>query len=243
MRGFWGRSVSEINDDDLERLASRMAMLVSDSGESDNAGRAVAALARRLGLSGGQIKAYFLAGATGRVRTNPTRAPADATTQIDRLERELSALQHGLKLTEAQARNIQRERDALRAENSALIDSLDRARSGAQVRHYVGVAAIAAVLLGAGVLYAGPALHAVNPGSIADRPAGSPFLHPGVVRGNGAAVLRAPEQGATLISHLPPGARIQVRRVLWRSLLQWAEVDIGGVPGYVLSTELDISQS
>jgi hypothetical protein len=233
--------LSEISDEDLERLASRMAMLVSESGEADNAGRAVAALARRLGLSGGQIKAYFLAGATDNARVASPRTPANAATQIDRLERELSALRHGLKLTEVQARNAQRERDALRAENSTLIDSLDRARSAGQVRKFVGAAAVAAAVLGGVLLYAGPALRPVNPGGIADRPAGSPFLRPGVVRGNGAAVLRAPEQGAALITQLPPGTRIQVRQVLWRSLLQWAEVDIGGVPGYVISTEIDLS--
>ncbi len=218
-----------------------MAMLVSESGEADNAGRAVAALARRLGLSGGQIKAYFLAGATNSFRAAPLRAPADAATQIDRLERELSALRHGLKLTEVQARNAQRERDALRAENGTLIDSLDRARSAGQVRKFLGAAAIAAAVLGGVVLYVGPALHPVSPGGIAERPAGSPFLRAGVVRGNGAAVLRAPEQGAGLITQLPAGTRIQVRQVLWRSLLQWAEVEIGGVPGYVISTEIDLS--
>lgn len=233
--------MAEVSDEDLERLASRMAMLVSEAGEADNAGRAVAALARRLGLSGGQIKAYFLAGATDGLRVRNPRSNPDSAAQIDRLERELSALRHGLKLTEVQARNAQRERDALRAENSTLIDSLDRARSARQVRKFVGGAAIAATILGAVVLYAGPALRPVNPGGVVERPAGSPFLRPGVVRANGAAVLRAPEQGAVLITQLPPGTRIQVRQVLWRSLVQWAEVEIGGVPGYVISTEIDLS--
>ncbi len=216
-------------------------MLVSEGGEADNAGRAVAALARRLGLSGGQIKAYFLAGATDDLRLMSLRAPVDAATHIDRLERELSALRHGLKLTEVQARNAQRERDALRAENSTLVDSLDRARSAGQVRRIVGAAALAAAVLGGVVVVAGPALRPFNAGEVADRPAGSPFLRPGVVRGNGASVLRAPEHGAAVLTQLPPGTRIQVRQVLWRSLLQWAEVEIGGVPGYVVSTEIDLS--
>lgn len=233
--------MSEISDEDLERLASRMAMLVSEGGEADNAGRAVAALARRLGLTGGQIKAYFLAGATDEQRLLSPRTPADAATRIDRLERELSALRHGLKLTEVQARNAQRERDALRVENNTLIDSLDRARSAAQVRKFVGGAAIAAAVLGGVVLWAGPALRPMTADGVADRPVGSPFLRPGVVRGNGAAVLQAPMKGASVITQLPPGTRIQVRQVLWRSLLQWAEVEIGGVPGYVVSTEIDLS--
>jgi hypothetical protein len=109
------------------------------------------------------------------------------------------------------------------------------------VRKYIGGAAVAASILGAVVLYAGPALRPVNLGAVPERPAGSPFLRAGVVRGNGAAVLRAPEQGAVLITQLPPGTRIQVRQVLWRALVQWAEVEIGGAPGYVLSTEIDLS--
>jgi hypothetical protein len=233
--------LTEVSEEDLERLASRMAMLVSEAGEADNAGRAVASLARRLGLSGGEIKAYFLAGAAGGIRMARPRSPSDAASRIDRLERELSALRHGLKLTEVQARNAQRERDALRAENSTLIDSLDRARSASQVRKFVGAAAVAATILGALVLFVGPALRPVNLTGAPERPAGSPFLRPGVVRANGAAVLRAPEQGAVLITQLPPGTRIQVRQVLWRSLVQWAEVEIGGVPGYVISTEIDLS--
>jgi hypothetical protein len=233
--------VAEVSDEDLERLASRMAMLVSEAGEADNAGRAVAALARRLGLTGGQIKAFFLAGATEGVRTIRPRANADSAAQIDRLERELSALRHGLKLTEVQVRNAQRERDALRAENSTLIDSLDRARSAEQVRKYVGAAAVAAAILGGVVLYVGPTLHPMNPGGVADRPAGSPFLRPGIVRANGAAVLRAPEPGAVLLTQLPPGTRVQVRQMLWRALIQWAEIEVGGVPGYVLSNEIDLS--
>lgn len=232
--------MTKVSEEDLERLASRMAMLVSEAGEADNAGRAVAVLARRLGLSGGQIKAYFLAGATDGLRMGQS-FNSDAASQIDRLERELSALRHGLKLTEVQARNAQRERDALRAENGSLIDSLDRARSAGQVRKFVGAAAVAAAILGGVVLYAGPVLRPVVPSGLAERPAGSPFLRPGVVRANGAAVLRAPEQGAALITQLPPGTRIQVRQVLWRSLVQWAEVEIGGTPGYVISTEIDLS--
>ena len=130
--------VSEVSDEDLERLASRMAMLVSEAGEADNAGRAVAALARRIGLSGGQLKAFFLAGATNSLRVPVRdRSQLSAAAQVDRLERELSALRHGLKLTEVQARNAQRERDALRTENGVLAEALDRARSAEIGRAHV----------------------------------------------------------------------------------------------------------
>lgn len=240
-RSFGSVRVADVSDEDLERLASRMAMLVSEAGEADNAGRAVSALARRLGLTGGQIKAFFLAGASDSQRITRPRTAPDAALQIDRLERELSALRHGLKLTEVQARNAQRERDALRAENSSLMDSLDRARSAAQVRKFMGGAAIAAFILGGLVLYYAPTLHSTSLTGVNERPAGSPFAHAGVVRGNGAAVLRAPEPDAPLITQLPAGARVQVRQMVWRALRQWAEVEIGGVPGYVLSTEIDVS--
>lgn len=236
--------MAEVSDEDLERLASRMAMLVSEPGEADNAGRAVSALARRLGLSGGQLKAFFLAGATDGIHQQSRaarREAPDAAAQVDRLERELSALRHGLKLTEVQARNAQRERDALRAENAMLMDALDRARSAEQVRRFVGGAAIAAAILGGIVLYAGPALHSVSAGGMADRPAGSPFLRAAVVRAGGAAMLRAPEHGAMLITQLTPGAHVQVRQMVWRALMQWAEIEVGGVSGYVLSTEIDLS--
>jgi len=36
-----------MSEDEIGRLANRLAMLVSDDGEADNAGRAVGALARR----------------------------------------------------------------------------------------------------------------------------------------------------------------------------------------------------
>jgi hypothetical protein len=55
--------LGEVSGEDVERLAARVAMLVSDDGEADNAGRAVGQLARRLGLSGGDLKAMLLAGA------------------------------------------------------------------------------------------------------------------------------------------------------------------------------------
>ena len=233
--------MAEVSDEDLERLASRMAMLVSEPGEADNAGRAVAALARRLGLSGGQLKAFFLAGASQSQapRSSRSRSRAEDDRNVDRLERELSALRHGLKLTEVQARNAIRERDALRAENGVLVDALDRAGSAAQVRKFLGGAAIAASILGGAVIYAGPALRGGD--QVRERPAGSPFLRAAVIRGRGAAVLQAPEQGAALVTQLTPGTRVEVRQMVWRALMQWAEIEVGGISGYVLTTEIELS--
>jgi hypothetical protein len=200
----------------------------------------VAALSRRLGLSGGQLKAFFLAGATEASRRLPHRENPDAAAQIDELEREISALRHGLKLTEVQARNAQRERDALRAENNMLVDALDRARSSEQVRRLIAGVVIAAVVLVAAVISIGPALRA---GPVAGTPpdARSPFTRSAVVRSGGANVLREPEQGALTVTQLPKGVRVQVRQTLWRGLMQWAEVEVGGITGYVMSTEIDIS--
>lgn len=234
--------MAEVSDEDLERLGSRMAMLVSEAGEADNAGRAVAALARRLGLTGGQLKAFFLAGASEGTRgTFRTHKVTNAAERIDGLERELSALQHGLKLTEVQVRNAVRECDALRTENGMLLEQLDRARSAEQVRKFVGAAAVAAAILGGVVLYIGPTLHGTAEPGRTDRPSGTPFLRAGVVRARGAAMLRAPEQDALLITQLAPGTRVQVRQMLWRAFMQWAEIEVGGVVGYALSTDIDLS--
>lgn len=234
--------MAEVSDDDLERLASRIAMLASESGEADNAGRAVAALARRIGLSGGQLKAFFLAGATEGVRTTPRdRKLPDAAVQIDRLERELSALRHGLKLTEVQARNALRERDALRAENNTLRDALDRSRSGEQVRKFVGFALVGAIVLGGLLMAFGPSLR-INPvGNIAEQSPGSPFTRLATIRPGGAVLRPSPDPQAPSLSLLAPGTRVQMHQMIWHGLMQWAEIQVGGITGYVLSTEIDLS--
>ncbi len=236
-----GAGVAEVSDEDLERLASRLAMLVSEPGEADNAGRAVAALARRLGLTGGQLKAIFLAGAGTSLRSNTAgRRDANMAQEVERLERELSALRHSMKLTEVQARNAQRERDALRLENGVLLDSLDRSRSAGQVRKYVGGAAVAALLIGLGVAFLGPTLQPVVDARDA-RPAGSPFLRSAVIRPSGAALHRAPETTSEVVTQLPGGTRVQVRQVMFRAMIQWSEIEVGGVSGFVQSTEIDLS--
>ncbi len=233
--------VNEIGDEDLERLANRVALLVSEDGEADNAGRAVAALARRMGLTGGDLKSWMLSGALiRRGQPDGNDGPLAGTVSRERLESDISSLQHGLRLTEAQLRNTQSERDALKEENGLLIEALDRSRSSEQVRNYVGLAVVAAAILGGLVLYAGPSLHAVPGTEEHERPFGSPFLRSGVIRTGGAIVLRAPQTNALQVTQLAAGARVQVRQMVQRDLLQWAEVEVGGVVGYVMSTQIEL---
>ncbi len=216
-------------------------MLVSEPGEADNAGRAVATLARRLGLTGGQLKAIFLAGAGTSLRASTVgRRDVDLSQEVDRLERELSAMRHSIKLTEVQARNAQRERDALRMENGVLLDQLDRSRSAGQVRKYIGGAALAAVVIGLAVVFLGPSLQPVVDAR-ESRPAGSPFLRSAVVRVSGASLHRAPETTSEVVTQLPGGTRVQVRQVVFRAMIQWSEIEVGGVSGFVQSTEIDLS--
>ena len=215
--------MAELSNEDLERLASRIAMLASEGGEAENAGRAVAALARRLGLTGGQLKAFFLAGATNNMRRLPRPDVVDAAQQIDELEREISALRHGLKLTEAQARNSQRERDALRVENNMLVDAIDRARSAEQVRRLIAGVVVAAVVLVVLVITLGPVLRAGPVAGVApSSPVGSAYTRSAVVRGGGATLLRDPEMGSAVVTQLPKGVRMMVRQTLWRGQMQWA---------------------
>ena len=75
--------MGEVSGEDIERLAARVAMLVSDDGEADNAGRAVGQLARRLGLSGGDLKAMLLAGAGPGFRPGSDPALLKLEREID----------------------------------------------------------------------------------------------------------------------------------------------------------------
>lgn len=80
-----GARVAGFSEEEIERLANRLAMLVSDDGEADNAGRAVGSLARRLGLTGGQLKAIFMAGAESA--GGHAAKLEEQATRIARLER------------------------------------------------------------------------------------------------------------------------------------------------------------
>jgi hypothetical protein len=143
-----------IHTEEMERLASRLALLVSDSGEADNAGRAVGILARKLGLSGGDLKQIFLAGL--RVDAGASGVQGDASD----LAREAMALRRSIAAAEAAARDAGRERDALRAENDALQQALDNRRSFTQVAWALGTIFVCAVAVGAAMMFVGPSFHA-----------------------------------------------------------------------------------
>jgi hypothetical protein len=231
----------QISAEDLERLANRVAQLAGYDQDADNAGRAIGAMARRMGISGSELREWLLAGANRYPQHGgepEIRAPDQS--EVARLERALANSQHSLRVVEAQLRHSQSERDALKEETALLVASLDRARSSEQVRRYVGIAAVAAAILGAAVLAFGPALRpAVQDDQ--SRPFGSPFLGTGVIRGNATPVYRAPEAASPVITQLTSGARVGVRQTVDRSGERWVEVEVGGVVGYVQSAAIDIA--
>ena len=128
--------MAEVSQDDIERLAARVAMLVSDDGEAANAGRAVGQLARRLGLSGGDLKELFLTGSLSGGR-KPPEPTVDAQQEIATLKRNLRRLEHVV-------HNLQEERDRLVAEAGSLRVGMYRARANRKLR--LG-------LIGLGVLF------------------------------------------------------------------------------------------
>jgi hypothetical protein len=229
--------VSELTTDDIERLASRLAMLASDDGEADNAGRAVGNLARRLGLSGGDLKAMFMAGARGTV----TMAPPSDQLQ---LARELATLRRQVKLLEGSARRAQEERDILAAENNAMRVAQYRRRSTRRVAGFALVAGLFVVSTVVGVmafygpdLGTGPRVRAdIHTGAVP----GAAINSSGIVRAAKASLYRDPDRGGPLVAMLPAGTRVAVRRVLWNMMTQWAEVDASGQLGYISTTEIEL---
>ena len=222
--------MSGIGEEEIERLANRLAMLVSDDGEADNAGRAVGALARRLGLTGGQLKAIFMAGADSAVAQS---------VRMRRLERETVRLRERLAEAEAAAETLQRERDALLRETEELQAELTAQLHGRRMR---GLAAVAAVLMlgGAAALVAwGPKLRLGGEAVVPQQ--GTPVWRTATVHDRPAVLRAAPDTDAAALATLPPGTRLAVHRQLWHNLTQWVEVELDGQTGYVLSTEVDLS--
>ena len=207
---------------DLERLAARLAMLASDDGEADNAGRAVGALARRIGLTGGDLKRIFLAGAAG----------LEGGEAQNRLGAELSELRQNLSTLDV-------ERDALREENGRLKARLARLRANTRTCGLAG-GGLALVVLVVGLVAwgSGPQPAATPP--VAQQVEG--VHRAAIVRAGGALLFRAPERAGMPLAALPAGERVQVRRLVWKELFQWAEVVApGGWTGYVLTTDIDLS--
>lgn len=230
--------VTSVSDEEIERLASRLAMLVSDDGEADNAGRAVGTLARRLGLSGGQLKAIFLQGvAAGGLRGE---RQAEHAARIDVLEREVTLLRDTLRKAEVATRALQRDRDSLRGQAEQLTSELDGRRAARRGRVAVVLAAMLAV--GGAVWLAGfgPRLRVATDHT--ERTAtGEAVYHYAFTRDDVTKLHLAPDAAAPVVATLAAGTRMSVRKMLWHNLEQWVEVEVKGVVGYVPSTVVDLS--
>jgi hypothetical protein len=219
-----------VSEDDIERLASRMAMLVSDDGEADNAGRAVGVLARRLGLSGGQIKAMFLAGA-GRQTKAPPPQPPDPDAEAN------AGLRRDLRAMETAARNVQRERDQLERENASLRDLLEKSRERLRTFCILGAAALTVAILMIGVLAVAPWRQ--EAGEATQRPAFS-YVPVAVVRHAGTVIYSAPDRESPKVMVVPESTRLIVRQLVWKTLMQWVEVELIGGKGYVAATDVEL---
>jgi hypothetical protein len=215
-----------VSDEEIQRLANRLAMLVSDDGEADNAGRAVGALARRLGLSGGQLKAIFMAGA---------ESANLQTARFNRLQHEHEALQAALDDAMARERRLERECVVLREEADALHAALLARQAARRSGAAVAVALLLALLAVGTVAWVAAGRDA---GLTASNPEGAPQFHTAIVRDRPTALHSEPGAAAPVLAMLPMGTRMMVQRVLWHDLMQWVEVQADGRNGYVLSTEV-----
>jgi hypothetical protein len=227
------------SDDELEGIANRLALLVSESGEADNAGRAVGALARRVGLSGGDLKAIFLAGAVAGARPSE---PRNDSREMAAMSRQISALRHNLTLAEVGLRKAERERDGLRRENETLQAELARGRWASRITRIAG--GFLMICLAGGLIYviASNGLRAPSPAiSIAADGSASSPTRAAIVRAPGTRVYVNPNKLADVVALLPAGTRLAVKRLVVNVLLQWAEVDLGGgQDGYVVTTDIDM---
>ena len=249
--------MAEVSDEDLERLAARLAMLVSEDGEAEAAGRAVGHLARRLGMTGGQLKEMFLSGASGRPSAAPPPHPA-RPAEIERLEREIAALRRGAREAEGELRNAERERDMLVTEVERVRGALFRAQSISRAERIIGGIVLVAVLVAAGVGYIVPFGRApvVAAAPAEPVPAWQALKPPGpppgdeqpdthriaTVRRANTLVYAAPDQSSQVIAELTAGTSVVVHRLLWNMLLQWAEVDVGSGVGFVVTTDIDLAR-
>lgn len=213
----------------MERLANRVALLVSADSEADNAGRAVGAMARRLGLSGGDLKAMFLAGAaasTGSATRTDTQA--DAQRKAARLQDTVERLEESLRDAEQRLLRVGQQ-------NQKLHEALQRAATLARRQQIAGAVALV-VALGGGILaWSGPASDGrATPGAIA----GNPLDGTATAGGGGATLYAGTDAHSAVLARLPPGAKLLVRGLVWHSLNQWAQASVGGSDGYISASEL-----
>ncbi len=117
-----------MNEDEAERLASRVALLASDSGEAEAAGRAVGQLAVRMGLTGGDLRDIVM---RGTAQSSDNRALEDAY------------------------RAMRRERDKLLLEGAGLRQALTKARASAQMGRLLGILGLVVAIAGAAYVWLG----------------------------------------------------------------------------------------
>ena len=229
---------------ELERLASRIAMLVGDDGEAEAAGRAVGVMARRLGLSGGHLKAIFMAG-TGSLGA-AAKQTAELAARADRLAGQTHGQERSLEQLEFALQQTTEERDALRAEAGRLREALERANATRQLAAIVAAVVLLAVLGGGGfALYASlpPSGRTAAPvAGLAAAPAPGQPGEGAVVRAPGTNAYADADRGSVVRAHLPTGTRLAVRQLVWRNFTQWAETRLGGSPAYVPVTDLDLDR-
>lgn len=215
-----------VNEDDIRRLADRLAMVMATDGEADNAGRAIGQLARDLALTGGQLKELLIAGATATVTEG----------RLKRLEREAATLRQGLTETQARCEAVEAEREALVRDAEALQIQL-RASRGRR-RRGMALAVVVALVIGAaatdGMLTTAGTAHGPTQ-------AGSPAVRMAVVRAGHVTVFATPDPAGKVLTSFPAGTSLRVHNMVWNQLIQWAEIEMGDQLGYVRSTDVDLS--
>jgi len=240
--------VAEVSEEDIERLASRLALLVSEEGEAENAARAVSHLARKLGMTGGQLKEMFLTGASSRP---PPAAPRQQSRagDIERLEREIATLRRSVQRQQGDLQNTERERDALHFEVEHLRSTLFKIQTTTHAQRIIGAIVLVAVIIAAAIGYIVPGGRPAPAPVAAVRPLEDPTLADekpiakrfATVRNARTYVYRDPDPGSPVIASLTPGSSVVVHRLLWNMLLQWAEVEVASGIGYVVTTDIDMS--
>ena len=212
-------------------------MLVSEDGEADNAGRAVGQLARRLGLSGGDLKQLFLNGTLGPARKPRPAEPAGGQQEIATLKRSVRRLENVIQ-------NLQDERDHLIAESGQIRVAMYRSRATRRQNMLIAVVGVV-VLLVVGAVVGFADFHlAPRPQAQAGGVAIAPWkAAPGTtaaVRSTRGTLYTEADMTSAPVTYLPAGTKVQVRRVLWNMMTQWAEVEALGKAGYVPMTEIDL---
>ncbi len=213
---------------DLERLANRLALLVSADSEADNAGRAVGAMARRIGLSGGDLKAMFLAGAVPGGR---------GASGAGRVERRVASLQESVEQLQAGLQDSERKLRSLGQQLHEAHRQADRARARMGLER---IAAAAVLVLLAGGVTAWVGMAADGRALQSGIPAQSPLAHMARVGSAGATMYAGTDTHSAILAQLSPGTPFPVQALVWHSLNQWAQSSIGPFTGYVSANELQL---